>query len=293
MFPRKCFSLVLICAALTAVPVWADGRMPSHVGETPEKTNPAPKPTPTKPAPTPKEAPADTPMWDRWDLVLSDITYRHDGRIQVDYGRAKNSKDLNLLLAQLAAADIKALSGNELKAFWINAYNISMVGILAQGEPVDSVKDVLPFFGVFSRKKVRVAGRMLTLDHMEKTILMPRFKDARVHMALNCASQGCPDLLPKAYRATWLESQLDKQSHAFMAMRNCNRVEDGRTLMLSEIFKWYLDDFGGAGGLRLWIKKYGTREQVRALKKKKMSIEYIDYDWSLNGTFNRQPSAGG
>ena len=57
-----------------------------------------------------------------------------------------------------------------------------MMNLVVTYGPVESVKDIQPFFGVFSRERFTVAGRQVTLDVIEKEILLPRYKDPRIHI---------------------------------------------------------------------------------------------------------------
>ena len=47
---------------------------------------------------------------------------------------------------------------------------------------------------------------------------------------------------------------------------------------LSKIFDWYKEDFGGDGGVLVFLKKY------RSGKSDFKKISYQDYDWGLNET---------
>ena len=61
---------------------------------------------------------------------------------------------------------------------------------------------------------------------------------------------------------------------ALLRDRSKNRLE-GSTLHVSSIFKWYRDDFVRASGsLEAYLAHYGLRGS---------RIEFLDYDWSLNG----------
>jgi hypothetical protein len=51
------------------------------------------------------------------------------------------------------------------------------------------------------------------------------------------------------------------------------------------IFKWFEDDFSkAAGSVLAYITRYvSDPELVQDLMQSKYRIEYLDYDWSLNG----------
>ena len=49
-------------------------------------------------------------------------------------------------------------------------------------------------YSFFRNPEFQVNGKTVSLDALEKKIIRPRFKDGRIHFALNCASGGCPRL---------------------------------------------------------------------------------------------------
>ena len=69
-----------------------------------------------------------------------------------------------------------------------------------------SVDDEKVSFFVFT--KLLVGGKATNLKDLESDVIRPQFKDPRVHMALNCASAGCPELPAEAFTADKLDAQL-------------------------------------------------------------------------------------
>jgi hypothetical protein len=60
---------------------------------------------------------------------------------RVDYGTLRRSNDLGAVIESLRAADPSRLrSTNETKAFWINAYNILAIDLVARRYPTDSIR---------------------------------------------------------------------------------------------------------------------------------------------------------
>ena len=56
---------------------------------------------------------------------------------------------------------------------------------------------------------------------------------------------------------------------------------DGKRLRLSEIFKWFSDDFErDAGSVRDYVVRFAPADKKDFAKKAK--IKYIDYSWDLN-----------
>ena len=203
----------------------------------------------------------------------------------VDYrGFKKEEKTLDRYLKVLEATDTKALSRNEQFAFYINAYNAWTIKLILSAYPkVKSIKDLGSLFkSPWKKKLCRIDGKVLSLDNIEHDILRPRFRDPRVHFAINCASKGCPPLRSDPYEGAVLNRQLDEMASAFINDPRYNRLEEN-TLYVSKIFNWFAADFKkDIIGFFLKYAKGDMRNQLKA-NKGKIAIRYLDYDWSLNG----------
>ena len=115
-----------------------------------------------------------------------------------------------------------------------------------------------------------------------KLELRERFKDARLHAAINCASESCPPLLNEAFVASKLDDQLQTQMRAFVNDPDRNVIDPANDrLRLSEIFKWFKEDFErDAGSVREYLIRFASPETAEFLREKK--IRYLDYSWKLN-----------
>jgi uncharacterized protein DUF547 len=233
------------------------------------------------------------------DLPGGGLVSAFDYRAALDQGNT-----LTLLSDQrdaLARFDPSGLDGRrESVAFWINAYNFFMVNqILTErpdGELVSSVWDyggrINPFVdSVFQREKFVVGGQKYSLDQIEKGILLGAdyadkgWEDARVHFAVNCAAVGCPPLRQALYTADNLESLLAENTRrAFNT--DLHLGIEGNTLYLTELFKWYEQDFvEAAGSSRAFVQKW-AEPSVADKAAETSDIGYIDYDWALNQPAN-------
>ena len=204
---------------------------------------------------------------------------------RVDYeGFKKDEVKLDQYLNLLEKTDSKKLSRNEQFAFYINAYNAWIIKLVLSGYPgIKSIKDLGSFFqSPWKKKLCRIDGKTLTLDDIEHKILRPRFQDPRVHFAINCASKSCPPLLSDPYRGSILDQQLDSSTRVFINDLTRNNF-DGETLHVSKIFKWFSGDF--KDDVIVFFLKYADTSLKQALlsKRGEIIIEYLDYDWSLNG----------
>jgi len=223
------------------------------------------------------------------------------GRVTAfDYAAALEAPDTDALLARqdrlLAAFDPARLDARgPALAFWINAYNHFMIAhVLRQarrsGELAGSVKDfgtLIDPFAVFKRELFNVGGRRLSLDDIEKSILLgDRFRERgwfepRVHFAVNCASVGCPPLRPEPYSPASIDTQLDGNTRRSLATPLHLRI-DGDTVMMSELFDWYREDFSvGDDSLRDFIAAHVSPARAEAVRQAER-VEFITYDWRLN-----------
>jgi hypothetical protein len=203
----------------------------------------------------------------------------------VNYQGFKNEEPvLDKYLKVLEEVDSKVLSRNEQFAFYINAYNSWTIKLILSEYPeVKSIKDLGSLFKNPWKKKIcRIDRKIMTLDDIEHSILRPRFKDPRVHFAINCAAKSCPPLRSEPYRAGELDQQLDEMTGAFINDLESNRLEN-HTLYVSSIFKWFGEDFNkDIIGFFLKYAKRGLKEQLEA-NKEMIKVKYLDYNWSLNG----------
>ena len=203
----------------------------------------------------------------------------------VDYQEFKNEEArLDRYLRVLEYTDAKSLSRDGQFAFYINAYNSWTIKLILTGYPgVTSIKDLGSFFsGPWKKKICRINGEVISLDRIEHGILRPRFRDPRVHFAINCAARSCPPLGSDPYQGAILDQQLDKMASAFINDPSRNRLE-GNTLYVSKIFDWFEEDFNGdIVGFILKYAKGGLKKRLES-NKGDIVIKYLDYDWSLNG----------
>jgi hypothetical protein len=203
----------------------------------------------------------------------------------VDYRGFQNEESkLDKYLKILENVRTEDLPRNEQFAFYINAYNAWTVKLILTGYPgIKSIKDLGSVFKSPWKKKIcRIDGDLITLDDIEHNILRPRFRDPRVHFAVNCASKGCPPLRSQPYVGRMLDQQLNETTTAFINDPDRTRLE-GCTLYVSKIFDWFSEDFDE--DVVDFVSKYaeGDLKENLDAQKKDIKVKYLDYDWSLNG----------
>ena len=128
---------------------------------------------------------------------------------------------------------------------------------------------------------MRVNGDVITLDQVEHDILRPRYKDPRVHFAINCSAVSCPPLRPEPFLADTLDEQLEDSTRSFINDANSYRLE-GNTLYVSRIFKWFSEDFK-EDALGFFLRYAdGELKETLTRQKDRIKVKYLHYDWSLN-----------
>jgi Protein of unknown function, DUF547 len=229
------------------------------------------------------EAQTKPPSHEIYDRLLKkNVTA--DGKVNYK-AFIKDSVELNGYLKLLSSnpPDAKTWTKYEQMAYWINAYNAFTIKLITKYYPVKSIKDIgskvqIPFVNTpWDIKFIKIGKEKMDLNNIEHGELRRPFDDARVHMALVCASKSCPILLNEAYDAKKLDEQLAKQAKAFLADPFRNKMSADKP-QLSMIFKWYGMDFNkGDGTVRKFINTYSDIKI-----KPEAKISHIDYDWGLN-----------
>jgi hypothetical protein len=188
-------------------------------------------------------------------------------------------------------------------AYWINAYNATVLKGVITYYPISSVGDVKPpavlfFFpeksGFFFFQRFTYGTVETNLYYLENKVIRVRFQDPRFHFALNCASSSCPELPREPFLPERLDHQLDKEARTFINdARNVRFDPDRNILYLSSIFKWYEEDFTGwlranrsmaEPTLTDYVLLYlaePTRAELASLNGPP-ALEFLPYDWGLN-----------
>lgn len=220
----------------------------------------------------------------------------------VDYAALnRDGKALEQVLAAFSAVtpgQFDAWERSRQMAFLINAYNAFTLQLVLSGYPdLKSIRELGSLLrSPWKRPFFDLLGAQRNLDWIEHDRLRPVYADPRVHFAVNCASVGCPALRPEPYAAAQLDQQLNDQQRRFLTDRTRNRFSAGDgTLHVSQIFKWFAEDFTTAagGGLRQWLAGHAALLTDNAADRERVErgdfrLDHLSYDWSLNGRDNQR-----
>ena len=216
-----------------------------------------------------------------WDRFLKAFVKQDDTGInRVAYGRMGDGGNevLSEYLDKLNSTPISRYGRKEQKAFWINLYNALTVQLIAESYPVDSIRDIA---SAWDTKVAEVEGKSLSLNDIEHRILRPIWRDARIHYAVNCASIGCPNLLPVAFTGPNTSQLLELAAHGYINHRRGARIEDGG-LIVSKIYGWFAEDFGGSEQSVIAHLREFAESPLLEMLKTHDAIENYEYDWGLN-----------
>ncbi|HXX46704.1 MAG TPA: DUF547 domain-containing protein [Myxococcota bacterium] len=204
----------------------------------------------------------------------------------VDYAALKISPQWQEVVKSLANCDPAKLGTREEKlAFWINAYNVLAIDLVARHWPVGSIKEIGSLlFPVWGKPAGEIHGKAYTLDQIESDQVRA-LGDPRVHAAIVCASTSCPSLAREPYISASIDAELDRAFAGFVSNRDKGFAIDRQagTVRLSSIFKWFGSDFDRQGGVLKVISRYLGEEDRKWLEAhRKPSLDYMSYDWRVN-----------
>lgn len=209
----------------------------------------------------------------------------------VDYSSIRNDpfnldKFLSFISSVSPENHPELFQKDDSKAYWINVYNALAIKTIIDNPNISSIRDVSWGMGAFWRTKFMVGGRKMTLNHIEHKILRGKYKDPRIHFAINCASTSCPPIGNRIVTGNGLDEQLDNKALDFINDKsNVSFDHKNEIVHLSRIFKWFKKDFVSENRQLIdYILEY--QKDINSIQKDKISnnykIEFFKYDWSLN-----------
>jgi hypothetical protein len=216
-----------------------------------------------------------------FDALLKEFV---DESGMVNYQAFVKNQEFASYLTTIEKADISSFTKEEKIAFYINAYNATVIKNVIDHLPINSPMDV---DGFFNKIKHTIAGKEITLDELEHKYAL-KIEPVLSHFGLVCAAFSCPKLIRTAYEGESVIRQLEENGRVYVNDIDKNRLDkENNILYLSEIFKWFQDSF---------VKKYGSLQETAIhfmnddnrvyLMNKEVSVKYIKYNWKLNTQTN-------
>ena len=192
-----------------------------------------------------------------------------------DWSRSTTDLDKLEKVSEFYASHQAPEDEKEAFAWYLNAYNAWVLQEILSNWPNEGPFDASLLF--FHGKRVVVAGEKMSLVHLENKVIRKKFSDARLHFALNCASESCPPLHDKPFGANDLDRTLQQLTKKFLNDNPNAIAETDDEIQLSKIFDWYGEDFGGRENLIAYINQY--RDEPLSSSKK---VGFLKYSWKLN-----------
>jgi hypothetical protein len=233
----------------------------------------------------------------------------------VNYNELRRKRyELSKLLEEFAKFDpneYKSWPKEDKIAFWINAYNIKMLKVIADNYPIESTPMLRILWGPYStrhidkniggiwKSKFIVMGEEFTLLEIDERFFRKELDEPRAFLAITNASVSSPPLNNEPYYGYRLNEQLDKQCKKFLSSPGAFRIDrENNIVYLSAILKpsWYgqyflkkygtdkkfKDEEPAVGAVLNFITNYVPESDTSFLELKNYTVEYLNYDWTIN-----------
>jgi Protein of unknown function, DUF547 len=231
--------------------------------------------------------------------------YVRDGRVYYKALRSERGRlDRYAASLNVPAGTYAKWPREQQMAFWINAYNVFVIRTVIDAYPIRGKSPSYPAVsirqlpGAFERTGHRAAGRTVTLDEIEKTIL-PEFKEPRVYLALGRGAIGSGRLRSEAYTASGLAAQLDAVQREFVGEQTMLKIEQAAGQMsVTPILSWHDAEFVAAydkGATGPYAQRSPIERAILAftvphllplerefVQKNEFRVTYHAFDWRLN-----------
>ena len=237
--------------------------------------------------------------------------YVRDGFVYYNALRIDRAK-LDRYVASLngpAAVALAKGSRDEQKAFWINAYNALVLRTVVDHFPIRGrAKEYPPVSirqipGAFEKAIHRVAGQTVSLDGIEREMLLP-LNDARVFLALGRGSYGGGRLRSEAFDGPTIDKQLDAVAAETVSRVELVKIDPIENVVsMSPVFSWreaaFVANFAEKAdavfkqrsaierAVLAIIEPHLSTPEALFLEKNAFKMMFHEFDWRLNDLSTR------
>ena len=193
-------------------------------------------------------------------------------------------------------ATYQGWSKRQQMAFWVNAYNAFVLVTVINHYPLHGNIKQIP--GAFDKTPWRAAGRTVTLDQIEKTVL-PEFKEPRLYLALGRGAVGSGRLRSEAYTGDRIDAQLADIQSEFVNDRRMYRLDRlASAIAVTPILSWREADFVAAyagkadpvfvqrspveRALIAFVTPHLLPSEKELFWKNEFKMTFLEMDWRLN-----------
>ncbi len=224
--------------------------------------------------------------------------------------RARLNRYVASLNSPSIASGYEKWSDDQKKAFWLNAYNALVMQTVvnhypiqgtARNYPANSVRQIP---GAFERVSHAIAGKQVTLDHIE-TVLLAELDDPRVYLALGRGAIGSGRLRSEAFSTKAVDTQLAQTKAQFAVTPRWAKVDQiGGKVSISPILSWraplfieeYADDSYDLPkreplerAVVGFLRPHLLAAEEEFVKKNTFQLTYEPFDWRLNDLTGGRP----
>jgi hypothetical protein len=241
------------------------------------------------------------------DLHVRDglVYYR---ALQADRGRL--SRYIASLNSPSVVSEYPKWNDDQKKAFWLNAYNALVMQTVinhypirgtAKNYPANSIRQIP---GAFEKTPHTIAGKQVTLDHIETTVLAD-LDDPRVYLALGRGAISSGRLRSEAFSTKAVDKQLDQTKAQFAVTPRWAKVDAlAGKVSISPILSWraaafveeYADDSFDLPkreplerAVIGFLRPHLLDAEVAFVMKNTFQLTYEPFDWRLNDLTGGRP----
>jgi Protein of unknown function, DUF547 len=219
--------------------------------------------------------------------------------------------DRYIATLNVPAANYDGWSREHKMAFWVNAYNAIVLQTVINHYPIHGASSRYPsnsirqIPGAFDVAKYHLAGKNVTLDEIEKSVLPP-FKEPRLFLALGRGALGSGRLRSEAYAGDRIEKQLDDVQQEFVGEAAMLKIDRGAgEIAVTPIVSWREAEFVQAydkGSSGPYAQRSPIERAVIAfitprlfplekefVQKNEFRMTFQQFDWRLNDLTGGRP----
>jgi hypothetical protein len=241
------------------------------------------------------------------DLHVRDglVYYR---ALQGDRGRLRSY--LAALNSPSVVSGYEKWSGDQKKAFWLNAYNALVMQTVVDHYPIRGTSKNYPpnsirqIPGAFEKTPHTIAGKQVTLDQIE-TVVLAEMDDARVYLALGRGAVGSGRLRSEAFSTKAVHAQLEQTKGQFAVTPRWSKIDmlSGK-VSISPILSWrapeFIEEYAGDSfdlpkrepierAVIGFLRPHLLAAEEEFIKKNAFQLTYEPFDWRLNDLTGGRP----
>lgn len=255
-----------------------------------------------------QDPPPGDPLHRPLDEILD--VYVRDGLVYYRALKSERGKlDRYIASLDVSPATYDGWPRERKMAFWLNAYNVFVLRTVIDNYPIRArvatypANSIRQIPGAFEQARHRAAGRAVSLDDIEKTIVA-EFKEPRVHLAFGRGARGSGRLRSEAYDAGRLARQLDQVQAEFVTEAGMLTIDRAAGVVsVTPIVSWNADAFVAAydkapdgpfarrspveRALVEFVMPHLLPMERDFVRRNEFKLTYHPFDWTLNDLTGR------